>query len=35
MHAHQRVGFQVIDRYRDATDDWALLEWRWSAAATP
>jgi GNAT superfamily N-acetyltransferase len=30
MRAHQRVGFEVIDRYRDATDDWALLRWDWS-----
>jgi L-amino acid N-acyltransferase YncA len=30
MRAHQRVGFQVIDRYRDATDEWALLRWNWS-----
>jgi len=22
MRAHERVGFQVIDRYRDATDEW-------------
>jgi GNAT superfamily N-acetyltransferase len=27
MRAHERVGFAVIDRYRDATDEWALLEW--------
>ena len=30
MKAHLRVGFTVIERYRDATDDWALVEWRWS-----
>ena len=30
MRAHQRVGFKVIDRYRDATDEWALLRWDWS-----
>lgn len=30
MRAHERVGFKVIDRYRDATDDWALLRWDWS-----
>jgi hypothetical protein len=30
MRAHQRVGFTVIDRYRDATDEWALLRWDWS-----
>ena len=30
MRAHQRVGFEIIDRYRDATDEWALLRWNWS-----
>jgi ribosomal protein S18 acetylase RimI-like enzyme len=30
MRAHARVGFAVIDRYRDATDEWALLRWDWS-----
>ena len=29
MRAHRRVGFQVIDRYRDATDEWGLLRWSW------
>jgi GNAT superfamily N-acetyltransferase len=29
MRAHARVGFAVIDRYRDATDEWALLRWDW------
>ena len=33
MRAHQRVGFTVIDRYRDATDEWALLRWDWSEGA--
>jgi GNAT superfamily N-acetyltransferase len=33
MRAHLRVGFTVIDRYRDATDEWALLRWDWSTAA--
>jgi hypothetical protein len=28
--AHERVGFTIIDRYRDATDEWALLRWDWS-----
>jgi L-amino acid N-acyltransferase YncA len=27
MRAHERVGFTVVERYRDATDEWALLEW--------
>ena len=30
MRAHARVGFEVIERYRDATDEWALLRWDWS-----
>jgi ribosomal protein S18 acetylase RimI-like enzyme len=30
MRAHQRIGFEEIDRYRDATDEWALLRWDWS-----
>jgi GNAT superfamily N-acetyltransferase len=28
MRAHARVGFAEIDRYRDATDEWSLLRWR-------
>jgi L-amino acid N-acyltransferase YncA len=27
MRAHERVGFQVIHRYRDETDDWAVVAW--------
>ncbi|HZX92915.1 MAG TPA: GNAT family N-acetyltransferase [Myxococcales bacterium] len=30
MRAHLRVGFAVIERYRDATDEWAVLRWDWS-----
>jgi ribosomal protein S18 acetylase RimI-like enzyme len=30
MRAHERIGFEVIERYRDATDEWALLRWNWS-----
>jgi len=30
MRAHARIGFTVIDRYQDATDEWALLRWDWS-----
>ncbi|MBS2027507.1 MAG: GNAT family N-acetyltransferase [Deltaproteobacteria bacterium] len=30
MRAHERVGFKVIDRYRDATDEWAIIRWDWS-----
>jgi GNAT superfamily N-acetyltransferase len=30
LRAHERVGFVVFDRYRDATDDWAVMRWDWS-----
>ncbi len=30
MRAHERVGFETIERYRDATDEWALMRWDWS-----
>lgn len=30
MRAHQRVGFRIVERYRDATDEWALLRWDFS-----
>ena len=33
MRAHARIGFVLIDRYRDATDEWALLRWDWSDPA--
>ena len=33
--AWQVVGFRVIERYRDATDDWAILAWDWTAATSP
>ena len=33
MRAHERVGFKVIDRYSDATDDWAVIRWDWSDPA--
>jgi len=29
MRAHERVGFTVLEQYRDATDEWALLVWNW------
>jgi ribosomal protein S18 acetylase RimI-like enzyme len=35
MRAHERVGFTVLERYRDATDEWALLGWDWSQGARP
>jgi GNAT superfamily N-acetyltransferase len=30
LRAHERVGFTVIDRYSDDTDDWAVIRWDWS-----
>lgn len=29
MRAHARVGFEVLETYRDATDHWAIVGWRW------
>lgn len=29
MRAHARVGFAVEDTYRDDTDEWAIVVWRW------
>jgi predicted GNAT superfamily acetyltransferase len=29
LRAHGRVGFEELERYRDATDEWALLIWCW------
>jgi ribosomal protein S18 acetylase RimI-like enzyme len=31
MRAHERVGFQTIDRYRDATNEWAIMLWDFKA----
>lgn len=31
MRAHERVGFEVIHTYRDATDDWAVIAWHLGA----
>ena len=30
MRAHECVGFKLLERYRDATDEWALLRWDWT-----
>jgi ribosomal protein S18 acetylase RimI-like enzyme len=27
MKAHERVGFQVVNTFRDATDEWSILVW--------
>jgi GNAT superfamily N-acetyltransferase len=34
MRAHGRVGFEVIHRYRDATDDWAVVAWDFRAKSS-
>lgn len=30
LRAHERVGFQTVHTYRDATDEWAVVLWDWS-----
>ncbi|MBN1208808.1 MAG: GNAT family N-acetyltransferase [Myxococcaceae bacterium] len=30
LRAHERVGFQTVHTYRDATDEWAVVAWDWS-----
>ena len=27
MRAHQRIGFEILDTYRDTTDTWAVVAW--------
>lgn len=29
LRAHRRIGFEELERYRDATDEWVLLIWNW------
>jgi RimJ/RimL family protein N-acetyltransferase len=29
IRAHLRVGFEVIDRYRDQEDEWEVVVWDW------
>lgn len=29
LRAHERVGFREIKRYRDDTDEWSTIAWRW------
>ena len=29
MKAHQRVGFETIHTFKDATDDWNIVAWDW------
>ena len=31
LRAHERLGFELIDRYRDAVDEWAIVGWGWGA----
>jgi ribosomal protein S18 acetylase RimI-like enzyme len=30
LRAHERVGFETVHTYRDATDEWAVVLWGWS-----
>ena len=30
MHAHEKVGFKTIHRYRDPMDEWNVVVWDWS-----
>jgi L-amino acid N-acyltransferase YncA len=34
LRAHERVGFEVIHRYRDATDDWVIVAWDFGAKSS-
>jgi ribosomal protein S18 acetylase RimI-like enzyme len=34
LRAHERVGFQIVHTYRDATDEWAVVLWDWSTPRT-
>lgn len=29
MRAHERVGFKIVNTFRDATDEWSILAWDW------
>jgi GNAT superfamily N-acetyltransferase len=29
MRAHARIGFEELERYRDATDEWLVVIWNW------
>ena len=28
--AHERVGFEELERYGDATDEWIVVIWNWT-----
>jgi ribosomal protein S18 acetylase RimI-like enzyme len=29
LRAHQSVGFEELERYSDATDEWVVIVWNW------
>jgi hypothetical protein len=29
LRAHERVGFEIINSYRDELDEWAVVLWNW------
>ncbi len=31
LRAHERVGFETLHTYRDATDEWAVVAWDWAS----
>lgn len=35
LRAHQRVGFELLERYRDDVDDWLIVGWDWRPAPAP
>jgi hypothetical protein len=30
LRAHARVGFETVETYTDAIDEWAIVAWRWT-----
>lgn len=30
LRAHERVGFRTVLEFEDATDEWAIIAWRWA-----
>ncbi len=35
LRAHEKVGFETVHTYRDATDEWAVVLWDWSPLGSP
>ncbi|WAM30312.1 GNAT family N-acetyltransferase [Myxococcus sp. NMCA1] len=35
LRAHERVGFETLHTYRDATDEWAVVAWDWAPPRPP